>query len=101
MTKVHIQIDRNKLQEFSYKWRIVRLILFGSVLRDDFGPQSDVDVMVDFAKGERIDLFDIVTMKDELEKMFGRSVDIVENGTIRNPYRKKSIAENTEVIYIL
>ena len=75
------------------------MMLFGSVLRDDFRPASDVDVMVAFKPDSGWSLFDIVDMKMELEKIFERDVDIVEDGTIRNPIKRRCIYENLEVVY--
>ena len=75
------------------------MAFFGSVLRDDFRPDSDVDVMVAFKPDSQWSLFDIVDMKLELEKMFKRDVDIVEDGTIKNPIKRRCIYENLEVVY--
>ena len=72
---------------------------FGSVLRDDFRPDSDVDVLVSFNPSAPWSLFDLVTMQDELQKIFGRTVDLVEREGLRNPFRKRSILSSREVIY--
>jgi hypothetical protein len=78
---------------------IIKLMLFGSVLRDDFGPKSDVDVLVKFSANSKTDLFDLIEIKSELEAIFGRPVDLVEEGSIKNPYRLKNINENLETLY--
>ncbi len=96
---IHIPIDRSRILLFCKKWKINRMSFFGSVLRDDFRPDSDVDVMVSFAKNSSWSLFDLVEMKLELEAIFGRSVDILEDGTIRNPIKRRCIYENLEVVY--
>ncbi len=75
------------------------MAFFGSVLRDDFRSDSDVDIMVVFSPDSHWSLFDIVDMKLELELMFEREVDIVEEGTIRNPIKRRCIYENMETIY--
>ena len=68
---------RPALAAFAERWQVVELALFGSALRDDFGPGSDVDLLVTFEEGETWSLLDLVQMKLELEDVFGRSVDLV------------------------
>ena len=99
MATVHIKFDRQGIVDFCQKWKIIRMALFGSVLRSDFRPQSDVDVMVAFGPDAHWSLFDVVDMKFELEAMFKRDVDIVEDGTIKNPIKRRCNYENLEVIY--
>lgn len=99
MGMIRIPLDRARLTEFCRKWKITRMAFFGSVLRDDFRPDSDVDVMVAFSPCSQWSLFDMVDIKLELEKMFKRDVDIVEDGTIRNPIKRRCIYENLEVVY--
>ena len=99
MAVIHMNIDRSRIVEFCRKWKITRMAFFGSVLRDDFRPDSDVDVMVAFSPDSQWSLFDVVDMKLELESMFKRDVDVVEDGTIRNPIKRRCIYENLEVVY--
>mgnify|MGYP006384591297 CR=1 FL=1 len=79
------------------------MALFGSILRDDFNPiESDIDILVSFINGNNISLFDMIEMKEELENLYQRKVDIVNKESIeksKNPYRKKEILENFKVIY--
>ncbi len=75
--------------------------MFGSVLRDDFRPDSDIDVLVSIDPKARIGLFEIIDMKLELEKMFNRPVDLVEKEGLRNPYREKEILNTAQVIYVV
>ena len=82
-------IDRTKLEAFCRKWQVQELSLFGSVLRDDFGPDSDVDVLVSFHPDAPWSLWDLMDMKAELEDFFGRPVDLVEKEALRNPWRKR------------
>ena len=99
---VKIAIPKEKLREFCQRWRIVELALFGSVLREDFGPDSDVDVLVRFASNAGHGLFDLVVMQDELSEIVGRPVDLVTRPAIeasRNPLRRKLILDSAEVIY--
>ena len=73
---LRIELDRERIAEFCLRNHIVRLSLFGSVLREDFSPDSDVDVLVQFAPGAVVTLLDMVTMEDELAEMIGRKVDL-------------------------
>ena len=99
MIQAKIDIPMDKITAFCRKWKIKEFSLFGSVLRDDFGPNSDVDVMVSFEERAGWDLFDWVDMIEELKAIFGRDVDLVEKGTIRNPFRRHSIMTGREVLY--
>jgi hypothetical protein len=94
-----VPIDRDRLSAFCRKWRIREFALFGSVLREDFGPGSDVDVLVTFEEDAPWNLWHIVEMKDELKEIFGREVDLLEKRALRNPFRKREILQTHEVIY--
>ncbi len=94
-----VQVNRKTLASFCRKWRIRELSVFGSALRDDFGPESDLDFLVSFEPETSWDLFDVVDMKEELEARFGRSVDLVAKEALRNPWRKREILRTREVIY--
>jgi predicted nucleotidyltransferase len=78
---------------------VVELALFGSVVRDDFRDDSDVDVMVTFAPDAHWSLWDLVDIKEELEGLLGRPVDLVERGTIVNPFRLRSIERDLTIVY--
>jgi len=99
MTRLKIDIPRTKIRNFCIKWKITEFALFGSVLRDDFDSDSDIDVLVTFASNAHHSLFDLFTMQEELQKIFKRDVDLVEKAGLRNPFRKKAILENNEVVY--
>jgi hypothetical protein len=99
MTQSHVDIPRDRIAEFCRKWKVMEFSLFGSILRDDFGPDSDVDVLVSFDPTATWDLFDLVTMRDELMEVFGRAVDLVEKEGLRNPFRQRRILSTREVIY--
>jgi hypothetical protein len=92
-------IDRKKIAEFCARWRILEFSLFGSVLREDFRPDSDVDDLVTFDPDARWSLFDLVDMQEELKALFGRDVDLVETEGLRNPFRRRSILRSKEVIH--
>src|SRR5690606_873840 len=95
----HIAIPADALEAFCQKWRVRELSLFGSVLRDDFGPDSDVDVLVSFDEDAPWSLWDLIAMQDELAELFGRAVDLVEKEGLRNPFRRGHILETRQVIY--
>ena len=94
-----MEIPGDKIISFCLQWKVRELSLFGSVLRDDFRSDSDVDVLVSFFEDARWSLFDLVDMADELRSVFGRSVDLVEKEALRNPFRRQSILSTRKVIY--
>ncbi len=93
----HIKIDRAKVAEFCRVNRIQRLSLFGSVLRDDFGPESDIDVLVEFQLGHTPGLA-FFRMQDELTDLLGRKVDLNTPGFLSRYFRAEVLAE-AEVVY--
>jgi len=97
---LRIALDRERMEAFCRKWKVKEFSIFGSALRDDFGPDSDVDVLVVFHDDAPWSLWDIVHMQDELKEMFGREVDLVEKRALRNPFRKHHILKTHEVIYV-
>ena len=99
MAKLPIQLDHDRIEAFCRKWRIAELSLFGSVLREDFGPQSDVDFLVTFEPNDQWSLWDLVSMKLELESLLGRDVDLVEKAAIKNPYRRHEILSTARLLY--
>lgn len=99
---MNIVIQRDLIKRFCNKWKISQLALFGSVVRDDFGPESDIDVLVSFEPDTNWTLFDLSDMEDDLAAIFGRQVDLVPKKGIeqsRNPLRKKQILDSAQVIY--
>ncbi len=102
MGKTQIEIPKDKIAEFCKKWQIREFSFFGSVLRDDFRPDSDIDVLVTFTKAAEHSLFDLIHMEEELKMIFGRKVDLVSRRGIeasRNYIRRNAILNSTEVIY--
>ncbi len=99
MVSPKLSIPEKKIRAFCRRWKVTEFALFGSILRDDFRPESDVDVLVSFAADVRWSLWDLAEMQQELEGIFGRSVDLVENGALRNPFRRQSILGTKEVVY--
>ncbi len=99
-TRVHI--PREKIAEFCKKWQIVEFSLFGSVLREDFRADSDIDVLVTFAPNARHGLFDMARMGKELEEIFGREVDLLTRRSVeasRNYIRRKAILSSAELVH--
>jgi len=95
-------IDRDKISAFCRKWKVKELALFGSVLREDFGPDSDVDVLVSFEADAAWNLWDHHHMNEELQEILGRKVDLVTRPAVeRSPnwIRRKAILESAETIY--
>ncbi len=99
MLTAHIVIPQQEIIAFCKQWKVVEFALFGSVLREDFSAQSDVDVLVTFAQAADISLFDMAQMQIELQVIFNRPVDIVEKDALRNPYRKREILKTAQVVY--
>jgi predicted nucleotidyltransferase len=100
--EIQVIVPREKLSDFCQRWKVTELALFGSVLREDFSPDSDLDVLVTFAPHARWSLFDLVVMESELQAILGREVDLVERTAVEqadNYIRRKSILSNIEVIY--
>ena len=93
------RIPRKKIVEFCQRWSITEFSVFGSVLREDFRPDSDVDVLVSIDPKAHIGLFELAEMIIELEQMFKRPVDLVEKEGLRNPYRRSEILNTAQVIY--
>ena len=101
MTTVHpnLAVSQEALADFCRKWGIRELALFGSAVRDDFRPDSDIDVMVEFDAEAKVGLLGLARLRHELAEMLERDVDVVEKGTIRNPYRRAAIARDLRVVY--
>jgi predicted nucleotidyltransferase len=97
--KSNIKIPLEEIEAFCRRWKIKEFALFGSVLREDFRPDSDIDVLVSFEPGGGITFENRVDMLDELAEIFGRPVDLVEKETIRNPFRRHDILTTREIVY--
>jgi uncharacterized protein len=99
---MNIEIPKDKIADFCQKWKIVELCLFGSVLRDDFRPDSDIDILVTFAPDAEWSLLDHLAMEEELSAIFGRKVDLVSRRAIErseNYIRRKAILETAQPYY--
>ncbi|MBW1776103.1 MAG: nucleotidyltransferase family protein [Deltaproteobacteria bacterium] len=99
---VSIDVSRKTITDFCRRWHISELAVFGSALRGDFHPESDVDLLVTFDEDARWTLFDLVRAEEELERIFGRKVDLIERRAVeknRNYIRRKAILDSLETIY--
>ncbi len=95
-----LQFDREQLAEICRRYGVRELCLFGSAVRDDFGPGSDVDVLVEYLPEKHHDMYQLMDFIDELEALFDRPVDIIEGrDLIRNPYRRATIIPALEHLY--
>lgn len=104
MSAPHIDVPKQEIAAFCRKWQIAELSFFGSVLRDDFRPDSDVDVLVAFAPEAPWGLMDWGEMLDELKAIFGgREVDLVERSGVErseNYIRRRHILSSAEPVYV-
>jgi len=90
---LHYHIEHERVAEFCRRNPIQLLAFFGSVLRDDFGPQSDVDVLVEFTPQAQVTLLDMVRVQDELSEIIGRRVDLRTKGFLSRYFREEVMAE--------
>lgn len=94
-----LKVTSSQIAAFCQRWNITELALFGSVLRDDFRPDSDVDILVVFSNKHELIWDDWLKMQEELEAMFGHEVDLVSKKYLKNPYRRAEILRTHQVIY--
>lgn len=87
------------IPEFCRNWKIADLSPFGSVPRSDFGPSSDIDVLVSFETGTLWGIDEFIAMRDELEALFQRRVDFVTRDSLRNPFRRSEILRSRMVLH--
>jgi predicted nucleotidyltransferase len=102
MADVSLAIPEDQLTDYCRRWKVAEMAIFGSALREDFGADSDIDILVLFNADARWGLFDLVRMEEELATLLGRSVDLVPRVAVEqseNYIRRKSILDNSEVIY--
>jgi uncharacterized protein len=102
MTVANVQIDlpRERIEAFCRKHGVEELSLFGSALRDDFGPDSDVDVLVDLDPAQPMTIERFLEMVDELSSIFGRrEVHLTQKRLLKNPFRRYEILKTRRVLY--
>jgi hypothetical protein len=103
LRKLHengIQLSEENIKVLIEKYNIRELAVFGSSLRNDFNPQSDIDFLIEFNNSENISLFDLLDIQEYLESITGRNVDLVEPESLNNPYRREAILNSKEILYV-
>ena len=103
MPTVRVDLPRDRLAAFCRRWSITEMALFGSVLRDDFRTDSDVDILVTFDPGSQWGLLDHAAMQDELSELLGRKVDLVTRRAVEassNSLRREAILASLEPVYV-
>jgi predicted nucleotidyltransferase len=91
-----LKIDRDRLEGLCRRFQVRRVALFGSILRDDFGLTSDIDVLVEFQPGARVGL-QFITLQDELAALFGRQVDLNTPGFLSPHFRERVLRDATPI----
>jgi len=94
-----VDIPEDKIAAFCRKWRITEFALFGSVLRPDFRPDSDIDVLITVSRDALWSFWDLDDLSDELRQLLGREVDVVSKRALKNPFRRHEILTTRRVIY--
>lgn len=98
----NLGLSEQEISDFCRRWRIAEFALFGSVLRDDFGAESDLDILVAFAPDADWSLLDHVKMEQELEALLGRKVDLLSRRSVERSHnwlRRREILDTAEVVY--
>ena len=95
----HSQGRSSALAELCRQWHIAELAVFGSVARGDDSANSDIDLLVRFEPDEQWSLLDLAKMVIDFENFFGRSVDLVEERQLVNPFKRKAILEGRRILY--
>ena len=97
-----LAISQNEIEAFCLRWGIREMALFGSVLRADFNPESDIDVLVAFQPGTKVKFADLLRMEQELSAILGRKVDLGTRRSVEqdpNYLRRREILNSAQVIY--
>ena len=97
-----LNIDQEQIAAFCRKWQVKEISLFGSALGEDFGPDSDVDLLLNFSPEASWGLFDLARMQHELEVIFGRPVDVISRRGLEqsgNPWRREAILNSARVLH--
>ncbi len=94
-----ISVDLEHVRKIANSFRVREISVFGSALRDDFTPDSDIDLLVTFEQDADLSLFDIMELEERLSEVFDRSVQIVEPEALRNPVRRRTILSTSLPLY--
>lgn len=103
MPSTAIALPMEEIAQFCDRWQVTEFALFGSVLRDDFREDSDIDVLISFSETAKRGLTETLQMRDELEAMFDRKVDLIVKSAIErseNWLRRQNILESAQTIYV-
>ena len=103
MVPTSLGVSEDAIKAFCRKWKVVELNLFGSALGSNFGPSSDVDLLIVYRDGARPTLFDEGQMQEELESLFGRAVHFMTKRAVENsgnPIRRKAILDSATPVYV-
>lgn len=92
-------ITRSQIIDFCQRWRITEFALFGSILREDFRDDSDIDVLITLAPNHGLNLFDWIDIHQKLKTLFNREVDLVDKRGLKNPYRRAEILNTCQILY--
>ena len=95
MTRSKISIPQKRLKQFCVQYRVRRLALFGSALREDFNPESDIDILVELEPGSS--LLDLVAIKQDLEDLLGCKVDVVTESSL-SPYIREDVLKEAIIL---
>jgi uncharacterized protein len=99
MSELQVEIPQEPLERLAERWKISELAVFGSAARPDFGPGSDLDLLVTFRPDAEWSLWEFIDLKEDLEQLFARRVDLIEKRALRNPYRRAQILGSARVVY--
>jgi predicted nucleotidyltransferase len=97
-----ISVNRDALASICKKWGIGSVAIFGSAIRDDYSPQSDIDLLIEYLPGVRHSLFEYGSMNEDFSQVFGRTVDLIHAEGIRrsrNPIRREHILRSAKPFY--
>ena len=102
MAELRMEISQSQLAEFCQRWQIEAFAFFGSVLRDDFNPESDLDVLVTFKSEANWSLLDHLRMEQELSDLLNRKIDLLTRRAVEQSHnwmRRQEILGTAEVVY--
>jgi predicted nucleotidyltransferase len=97
-----LNLPQIEITQICQQWQITKMSLFGSILRDDFNSNSDIDILIQFSPDARQGLFTLAKLKHKLEDITGRSIDIVVQESVENSnnwIRKNEILTTAQIIY--
>ncbi len=100
---IQIEVPKEKISAFCRRNHIRELALFGSALRSDFRPDSDIDILVEFESGQELGLMELVAMENELSEILGRKADMVERQAVErseNYIRRRYVLQSVEKVYV-